>query len=75
MPASTQLHQRTMDTPSDPLAAIPEDQRRRLKQLADAEAAIERRKHWWAKRLAVLFASLIALYLLGVLYLGFPGRH
>lgn len=65
----------SMPPPANPLAAIPEDQRRRLKQLADAEAAIERRKHWWAKRLAVVFAGLIALYLLGVLYLGFPGHH
>lgn len=60
---------------SDPLAAIPEEQRRRLKQLADAEAALERRKRLWAKRLGLLFAGLIAIYLLGVVYLGFPGRQ
>lgn len=64
-----------MDTPSDQLAAIPEEQRLRLKQLADAEAANEHRKRLWAKRLGLIFAGLIAIYLFGVLFLGFPGRH
>lgn len=72
---SAPLRQPAMDSPSDPLAAIPEEQRRRLKQLADAEAASERRKHLWAKRMGLVFAGLIVVYLLGVLYLGFPGRH
>lgn len=61
-----------MHSPSDPLSAIPETDRRRLKQLAEAERAYERQRLYWAKRLGVVFAILIALYL-GTIFLGFPG--
>ena len=61
-----------MPAPADPLALIPEQQRRRLKQLADEEQAAERRKLLWAKRLALVFGALIAIYLAAVL-LGFSG--
>lgn len=61
-----------MPAPSDSLAAIPEQQRRQLKQLADAEQAEERRKLLWAKRLALVFGVLVAIYLTAVL-LGLSG--
>jgi hypothetical protein len=61
-----------MHSPADPLSAIPDTERRRLKQLAEAEQAYEHRRLYWAKRLAVVFAILIALYL-GAIFLGFPG--
>jgi len=63
-----------MSPPADPLAAIPEQQRRRLKELADAEQAEERRKLRWAKRLALVFGILVALYL-ATIFLGVSGRR
>jgi len=63
-----------MPLPADPLAPIPEQQRRRLKELADAEQAEERRKLRWAKRLALVFGILVAIYLAAVL-LGVSGRR
>ena len=59
--------------PTNPLAAIPEEKRRSLHELAEREQQQEARNRYWAKRLSLLFAALIAVYL-AILYVGIPDR-
>lgn len=46
------------------MAAIPDENLRRLKQLADEEKAQQRRNALWARRISIAFAIVLALVLL-----------
>jgi hypothetical protein len=58
---------------TDPLSAIPAENRRSLHELAKSEKEQEGRNRYWARRLLLIFVPLIALYL-AFLYFGIPGR-